>query len=234
MHFLSKITAVLTLSAFIHPILAQCSDNNQTTSCLCAQNQPSTTYPNQCQISGIFDYLAQGNFTAFLSKVAPDVSWTLMGTHPLAGVYHNKTIFAIDALARLSNTLDSTQPTKLDLTHIIGGGNSEWSLQELHGLGVCKNGKLLTPCLAVNLYYLQECSCYERNTAKTLYIGLIYDNKFAWLTRWNTLGIIVEVRAYLDSALVQRAITENESVEYNYTDQRLVLAPGPVGSNCAA
>jgi ketosteroid isomerase-like protein len=151
MHFLSKITTIFTLSTFFHLVVAQCSDNNQTTSCLCTQNQPITTYPNQCQISQVFDYLAQGNFTAFLSKVAPDVSWTLMGTHPLAGVYHNKTIFAVNALARLSNTLDDKQPTKLDLTHIIGGGDSEWSLQELHGLGVCKNGKLLTSYLVMKI-----------------------------------------------------------------------------------
>jgi hypothetical protein len=73
-----------------------------------------------------------------------------------------------------------------------------------------------------------------RNTTNIIDTGLIYDNKFAWLTRWNTLGIIVEVRAYLDSALVHRAITENESIEYTYTDQRPVLDPGPVGSNCMA
>lgn len=64
--------------------------------------------------------------------------------------------------------------------------------------------------------------------------GLKYDNRFAWVTRWNTDGYIVEVRSYLDSALVQRAITENESGEYTYTDQRSTLKPGPVGINCAA
>jgi hypothetical protein len=64
--------------------------------------------------------------------------------------------------------------------------------------------------------------------------GLKYDNRFAWVTRWNTDGIIVEVRAYLDSALVNMAITENESGEYTYTDQRKDLKPGPVGANCAA
>lgn len=38
----------------------------------------------------------------------------------------------------------------------------------------------------------------------------------------------------MDSALVARAITENESPEFTYTDQRLALEPGPVGINCAA
>jgi hypothetical protein len=63
-----------------------------------------------------------------------------MGTHPLAGEYTNRTIFAIDALARLANTLDPTKPAKLNLVHIVGGGDEEWSSQELHALGVCKNG----------------------------------------------------------------------------------------------
>lgn len=64
-------------------------------------------------------------------------------------------------------------------------------------------------------------------------IGLKYDNRFNWVTRWNTEGIIVEVRAWLDSALVYKAITENESPEYTYTDQRTALEPGPVGVGCA-
>lgn len=63
-------------------------------------------------------------------------------------------------------------------------------------------------------------------------IGLKYDNRFNWVTRWNTEGIIVEVRAWLDSALVHKAITENESPEYTYTDQRTALQPGPVGVGC--
>lgn len=46
--------------------------------------------------------------------------------------------------------------------------------------------------------------------------------------------MIVEVRAWLDSALVYKAITENESPEYTYTDQRTALEPGPVGVGCAA
>jgi hypothetical protein len=67
-----------------------------------------------------------------------------MGTHPLAGEYHNRTIFAIDALARLSNTLDPAHPGTLELTHIVGGGDEEWSVNELHGTGICKNGTYLT------------------------------------------------------------------------------------------
>lgn len=63
--------------------------------------------------------------------------------------------------------------------------------------------------------------------------GLKYDNTFSWVTRWSTEGIIVEVRAWLDSALVAKAITENESPVYTYTDQRIALEPGPVGIDYA-
>lgn len=141
MHCLSKITTILTLCTIARPVLARCSDTDQTAACLCTPNQPQTTYPNRCEIAKVFNYLAAGNFTAFLSRVAPDISWTLMGTHPLAGVYHNKTIFAVNALARLANTLDPATPSTLNTTFISGGGEDEWSVQELHALGVCKNGR---------------------------------------------------------------------------------------------
>jgi ketosteroid isomerase-like protein len=87
-----------------------------------------------------FEFLNEGNFNAFFTRVVPDVNWTLMRTHPLAGEYHNLTIFATDALERLGHTLNSSTST-LKLVQVVGGGESEWSVQELHGLGVCKNGK---------------------------------------------------------------------------------------------
>ena len=68
-----------------------------------------------------------------------------MGTHPLAGQYHNRTIFVVDAIERLANTLDQAHPSKLTLTRVIGGGDEEWSVQELHGTGVCKNGTSYVP-----------------------------------------------------------------------------------------
>jgi len=64
--------------------------------------------------------------------------------------------------------------------------------------------------------------------------GLRYDNTFSWITRWDARGIMVEVRSWLDSALVAQAITENESPVYTYTNQRTALEPGPVGIGCAA
>ncbi len=63
-----------------------------------------------------------------------------MGTHPLAGQYHNRTLLLTDAIMRLDNTIVNGTGT-LDLVSIVGGGDEEWSSNELHGLGVCKNGE---------------------------------------------------------------------------------------------
>ena len=79
-----------------------------------------------------------------------------MGTHPLAGEYSNRTIFLADAIVRLDNVLDPKKPTSLELTSIVGGGDEEWSLQELHALGVCKNGELTSLLLS------QYCEGYEK------------------------------------------------------------------------
>ncbi|KAG8627392.1 hypothetical protein KVT40_004875 [Elsinoe batatas] len=62
--------------------------------------------------------------------------------------------------------------------------------------------------------------------------GLPYDNRFAWVTRWNKQGKIEEVITYFDSALVARGITENEAPTYNYTSDRSAVVRGPVGANC--
>ena len=111
-------------------------------STFCSSKLPSTTYPNKCEIFQVFNHLNQGNFSAFFANVAPDVEWTLMGTHPLAGVYTNRTIFITDAILRLANTL--APGATANLLSIIGGGAEEWSVQEIHALGVCKNGEPLS------------------------------------------------------------------------------------------
>jgi hypothetical protein len=42
--------------------------------------------------------------------------------------------------------------------------------------------------------------------------GMPFDNRYCWVCRFER-GSIVEVRAYLDSALVQRLVDENEENE---------------------
>ncbi|RAL12610.1 nuclear transport factor 2 family protein [Aspergillus homomorphus CBS 101889] len=40
--------------------------------------------------------------------------------------------------------------------------------------------------------------------------GSRFDNRYAWVFRWNGQGTIEELRAYMDSALVERTIREIE------------------------
>lgn len=40
--------------------------------------------------------------------------------------------------------------------------------------------------------------------------GMRFDNKYCWVIRFDEQKMIVEVRAYLDSALVQELMDENE------------------------
>jgi ketosteroid isomerase-like protein len=130
---------ITALSSFIN--IADAAANLTAKSCHSASSQAPTKYPNKCKIATIFESLVQSNFPAFLSHVSSNVTWTLMGTHPLAGEYTNRDIFAEDALQRLANTLDMSKPVSLTPIRIIGGGDEEWSTIELHGLGTGKNGK---------------------------------------------------------------------------------------------
>jgi hypothetical protein len=65
-----------------------------------------------------------------------------------------------------------------------------------------------------------------------LIFRVVYDNRFSSITGWTSAGIIDEVHAYFDSALVQRVIMENKSGIFKYTDSRMTLKVGPMGSNC--
>ena len=49
----------------------------------------------------------------------------------------------------------------------------------------------------------------ELQSLSTALNGKPFNNRYCWIARFSN-GTIVEVRAYLDSALVQRLINENE------------------------
>ena len=58
-----------------------------------------------------------------------------------------------------------------------------------------------------------------------LIAGLVFDNRYAWVTRWNG-ATVVEARAYLDSALVSAALQENEAgTLFTYADARGEAVP---------
>ena len=68
------------------------------------------------RIRRIFKALETGDGAAFFAHVADDVDWTVMGTHPLAGHYHNKVDYA-GTFAKLGKVLP--QGAQLHVEHIL-------------------------------------------------------------------------------------------------------------------
>ena len=56
-------------------------------------------------VKSLFANLENGKSDAFFEHVADDVSWTVMGTHPLAGNYRTKADFLTHTFARLDKIL---------------------------------------------------------------------------------------------------------------------------------
>jgi ketosteroid isomerase-like protein len=124
-------------------------------------------------IRSIFRNLESGDGKAFFDHVADDVSWTVQGTHPLAGNYRSKSEFLANTLEKLNKVLP--RGVQLHVEHVLVSG--DWAAVELRSLANARN-------------------------------GLRFDNRYCWVCGFAG-GKIVEVRAYLDSALVTRLFQEN-------------------------
>ena len=103
----------------------------------------SCTYASRAHISQAFGDLVKGNYSAFFSNVVDDVDWNVQGTHPLAGRYTNKTVFFVNAVARLAEVQNLILPEYITLLNVVGGCDEEWSVQELREQAVLKNGTFL-------------------------------------------------------------------------------------------
>ena len=123
-----------------------------------------------------FENLSNGKTNAFFDRVVDDVHWTVMGTHPLAGVYNSKADFLNHTFERLDKILKG-ESVVMKLDHI---------------------------------YVSDDTAIVEMtSTSTTALNGRPYAQRYCWVTRFVD-GLIVEVRAYLDSVLVQQVIDENE------------------------
>jgi ketosteroid isomerase-like protein len=127
------------------------------------------------KVRSLFENLENGNSEDFFRHVAPDVHWTVMGTHPLAGDYHDRDTFIQKTFQRLNKVLKDG--IRLRVTNIITA--HDMAVVELEALSIARN-------------------------------GFPFRNRYCWICRFYQ-GNIVEVRAYLDSALVQKLLDENES-----------------------
>ncbi|HEY8582598.1 MAG TPA: nuclear transport factor 2 family protein [Capillimicrobium sp.] len=111
---------------------------------------------------------------AFFERVADDVTWTVMGTHPISGTYTSKAEFLAATFGRLAPLM--RHGVHLRLTSLVVDGDT--MVAELHADSVTLE-------------------------------GAPYDNPLCWVCRFDG-DRIVEVRAYLDSAMVTWTIERNE------------------------
>ena len=125
-------------------------------------------------VDELFGYLRTGKSGLFFARVADDVEWKVMGTHPLAGSYHGKADFLAHTFQRLDKVLQEGVVLKVNGVLVSG----DTAIVEMESLSTAKNGRP-------------------------------FNNTYCWIARFEG-DMIVEVRAYLDSALVQRLIDENE------------------------
>jgi ketosteroid isomerase-like protein len=88
-------------------------------------------------VNDIFLPLLNGNSAEFFRHVADNVNWQVMGTHPLAGTYHQKEEFLNATFRRLSHVLK--EGVLLKLVNVIVEGNV--AAVELRALSTQNNGK---------------------------------------------------------------------------------------------
>ena len=124
-------------------------------------------------VLALFAHLAHGDGARFFERVADDVDWTVMGTHPLAGRYRSKADFLAGTFNKLALVLP--EGAELSVENVLLDG--DWAIVELRSHATAKN-------------------------------GMRFDNHYCWLCRFAG-QTIVEVRAYLDSWLVNELFQEN-------------------------
>ena len=95
-----------------------------------------------------------------------------------------------------THPLAGTYHTKVDfLSHTFARLNK-----------ILKEGVVLR---VTNIMVDGDSAAVEMESLSTALNGKAFDNRYCWIVRFSE-GTIVKVRAYLDSALVQRLIEENE------------------------
>ncbi|MGD1024957.1 MAG: nuclear transport factor 2 family protein [Candidatus Sulfotelmatobacter sp.] len=137
------------------------------------------------QVREIFKNLETGDGRGFFAHVADDVDWIVEGTHPLAGHYRSKVDFVAHTFEKLN--VDFVAHTFEKLNKVLPQGTQLY-LEHALVSGDWAVVELHSLAIAKN--------------------GLRFDNRYCWLCRFSG-DKIVEVRAYLDSALVARMFQEN-------------------------
>lgn len=104
---------------------------------------PSTDckYVSQMYIWDSFKYLEK-DMSKLFTVIHKNVSFTVVGHHPIAGRYHDLMHFYINALRRVSMLfVDHADLFEIHPQGIYGGCNAEWSVEEMQFKGVMNSGE---------------------------------------------------------------------------------------------
>jgi ketosteroid isomerase-like protein len=148
-------------------------------------------YPSKEEVASIFKNVETGNFPEFMKYVSPNVDWTVMGTPP-ATLTQNLRLTALGThpcAGRYTSLASFNESTNKRLGAIMKEPGIKLLVRNIIASG---------EWVVVEMVSKAEC----KN-------GLNFDNTYAWVCRFEG-GVIVQVRAYLDSAIVKQAIEENE------------------------
>ncbi|EXJ67237.1 uncharacterized protein A1O5_09884 [Cladophialophora psammophila CBS 110553] len=148
--------------------------------------------PTKAQITRLFAPLAvQGRQPETLALLADNVDWTICGNSPMSARYTSKQDFMENTLKVLRERV-LTEPLRLQVRNVVvsGGGESE-------GQGEGKDEEIDGDAVVE----LEALDAWCKN-------GLAYDMRYCWVCKFAA-GKIVQVRAYIDTDLLTRAMQQN-------------------------
>ena len=189
-------------------------------------------YVSQPYIYKAFKTL-ETDLSRLFTLINKDVYFTVVGNHPIAGIYHDLMHFYVNALRRVavagSEHLDAFRVKPVG---IHGGCNEEWSVQEMNFRGLTNSGMHENGCPLHYSTFSAELSYKVQSTLMKLLcrLGLPFDIINVWVTRWSQHEQMIEVRTYVDSTKVTQILHENE-IWWNATrfTDHTEFEPGPAG-----
>jgi uncharacterized protein len=137
------------------------------------------------QIESHFSHLSNPDPTKrrvfFDQHVSPDVNWTIWGSTPMSKTYTSLSSF-LDATIQVLGKDVLTEPLKLGVKNVIA--------MPIDG----------------GTYGVVELAAIDARCQN----GMLYDMRYCWVVKYGDDETINEVRAYIDTDLLNRAIAGNK------------------------
>jgi ketosteroid isomerase-like protein len=97
-------------------------------------------YPTIPEIRELFANLSNGQSSVFFDRVIDNVDWLIRGHSPMSGQYNSKVDFQAKTLQLLDRQV-LKEPLAIYLDNVVGGGDQDQAVVEVHADSTCRNGK---------------------------------------------------------------------------------------------